>query len=237
MISPTLFLDAHGQHDPAKYVRWHKKRLRTIRKLHKEGFRELYHYFGWDSVRGMSVFMEFGLLETRMPLSVYDMYTMSPTTHAAGWLHYDVTYDILFVAPRKGKVLKAQMAEHLANSQRGWFDRYHNDYMTAAQKPMVQSPGYGWPVMRHAIDAGERLGGLGVLRLDSWMEQHDLSDMHLELAGVQVPHPTNLYYDQLLSIPTRFGSRFIAMVPAPPDLVIKPGQANKLLRRVGRYGT
>jgi|GEM_PF-4217629 len=237
MVSLTLFMDAHGQHDPAKYLRWHKRRLRTIRRLHKEGFRELYHYFGWDCVRGMSLLMEFGLLETRMPLSVYDMYTMSLTSHSAGWLHYDGIYDILFVAPRKRKVLKAQTAEQLASSHRSWFNRYHNDYITAEQKALVQTPGYGMPAMHQGMAERDRLDAAGYLRLNTWMEQHDLSDMHLELSGVLAPHPTNLYYDQLLSVPTRFGSRFIALLPDPQDLVIKQGQAHKLLRRVGRFGT
>lgn len=237
MLNPKLFLDTNGQHDPAKYLRWHKKRLRTIRRLHKEGFRELNHFAGWDCVRVVSVLKEFGVLESRMPLSVYDMYTMVPGPGSAAWIHYDEHFDILFVKPRKIKALQTQMKEWLAGSDRGWFDRYHNDFITAEQKVLVQRPSYGWPVMRKAIDDGERLDELGELRLNLWMEQHDLSDMHLELAGVLAPHPTNLYYDQLLSVSTRFGLRFVTLLVGAQEHVIKQGRANALLRRVVRYGT
>lgn len=237
MVSPTLFLDANGQHDAAKYLRWHKKRLRTIRRLHKAGYRELYHFSGWDCVRVMTVLKEFGLLVPRMPIGVYDTYTMLPGPGAAAWIHYDEQFDILFVKPRKRKALQAQMAEWLADSIRGWFDRYHNDYITAEQKALVQSPGYGWPTMREGMAVRERMDTSGYLRLNTWMEQHDLSDMHLELAGVIAPHPTNLYYDQMLSVPTRFGSRFVALLDGAQEHVIKQGRANALLRRVRGFGT
>jgi len=229
-------MDANGQHDPAKYLRWHKRRLRTIRHLHKEGFRELYHYLGWESVRGMSVLLEFGLLVSRMPLSFSDSYSMLPSSLSAAWLHFDAHFDILFVKPGKSKALKAQMEEWLAGSHRSWFDRYHNDYMTAAQKALVQSPDHGWPSIRQAMAERERLDAAGFLRLNVWMEQHNLSGTHLELADVLAPHPTNLYYDQLHSVLTRFGSRFIALLSGSQELVIKPGQASVLLRRVDRFG-
>jgi len=234
MLDERLFHDPKGNHDPERYLHWHRMRLETLQGLHLAGYVELNFLFGWKYVESISALMEAGLLVTRMPINVYACYPVLPTVYSTAWLHHDTTYDLICALPGKAAKLKHMADTVLEASERNWFDRFYTDYLTAAQRKIVMHPTKGWVGMKQQMAASASLREQGYTMLSDVMELHDLSSTHLELAGLVVPHPTNLWFDKNQNLPSILGERYLFVSDLAEDLVVRKGKLKAMLRHIRR---